>query len=50
MGSIAVAGYGYGAVIRNPLQTAFVNPDNVDPVAPEGEEDKFVKTIVLHFL
>ena len=44
MGSFAVAGYGFGGVIWNPLETAFVNPDNVEPeVPPEGGDDKCVE-------
>jgi hypothetical protein len=40
MGSFALAGYGYGAVIWNPLETAFVNPENIPPVTANGTEDK----------
>ena len=38
-GSVCIAGFGFGAVIWIPLETAFVNPDNVDPVEVEGVED-----------
>jgi hypothetical protein len=31
MGSIAVAGYGFGSVIWNPTETQFVNPQNIAP-------------------
>ena len=37
-GSVCIAGFGYGAVIWNPLETAFVNPDNVAPVEVDGVE------------
>ena len=40
MGSVTMAGFGYGSIIWNPLETAYVNPDNVSPVSVEGEEDK----------
>ena len=40
MTSIALAGYGLGGVIWNPLETGFVNPDNVAVQDVEGEEDK----------
>ena len=33
MSSIAVAGYGFGSVIWIPLETAYVNPQNIDPIA-----------------
>ena len=38
-GSVCIAGFGFGAVIWIPLETAFVNPDNVVPVEVEGVED-----------
>lgn len=43
MSSFAVGGYGFGAVIWIPLETAFVNPDNinataVDPQDPNSEK------------
>ena len=38
-GSVCIAGFGFGAVIWIPLETAFVNPDNVAPVEVEGVED-----------
>ncbi len=41
MASIAVAGYGFGAVIWIPLETAFVNPDNISPVDVPGFPDKY---------
>jgi hypothetical protein len=40
MGSITLAGFGYGSVLWIPLETAFVNPDNIDAVEVEGEIDK----------
>lgn len=40
MGSVTMAGFGYGSIIWNPLETAYVNPDNVSPVSVEGQEDK----------
>ena len=41
MGSIAVAGYGFGSVIWNPLETAFVNPNNVSPVESDDDSGKY---------
>ena len=32
VGSIVIAGYGFGSMIWVPLQTEFVNPDNVEAV------------------
>ena len=32
MSSVAVAGYGFGGAIWIPLETAFVNPNNVAAV------------------
>ena len=29
--SVVISGYGYGSLIWIPMETAFVNPDNVDP-------------------
>jgi hypothetical protein len=40
MASVALAGYGYGSVIWNPLQTAFVNPYNVAAEEVPGETDR----------
>lgn len=37
-GSIVVASFGFGSVIWNPLETAFVNPDNVSPTEEDGED------------
>ena len=34
MGSIVVSGYGFGSLIWIPVETAFVNPDNVKPADP----------------
>ncbi|TRY72373.1 hypothetical protein TCAL_09716 [Tigriopus californicus] len=34
--SIAVAGYGFGSVIWNPVETAFVNPGNEEAQYPNG--------------
>ena len=39
MTSICVAGYGFGGVIWNPLETAYVNPDNVDAVQVDPDSD-----------
>jgi len=33
MSSIAVSGYGFGSLIWIPLETAYVNPKNIDPIA-----------------
>ncbi len=41
MTSFTVAGYGFGGVIWNPLETAYVNPDNVEAVNVKGEDDKY---------
>lgn len=38
MGSIAVSGYGFGASIWNPLETVFVNPDNVKVEEVPGDD------------
>lgn len=35
--SIAVAGYGFGSVIWNPVETAFVNPGNEEAEYPDGD-------------
>jgi len=35
MGSIVVSGYGFGSLVWIPAETAFVNPDNIKPAAPE---------------
>ena len=40
MGSIVAAGSGFGALIWTPLQTAYVNPDNIAAVEVAGEEDR----------
>ncbi len=40
MGSICVAGFGYGSVIWNPLETAYVNPNNIEAEEVPGEIDK----------
>lgn len=40
MGSVTMAGFGYGSIIWNPLETVYVNPDNVSPVSVDGEVDK----------
>ena len=41
MGSIVGAGSG-GSIIWIPLQTAYVNPDNVAAVEVDGEDDRFM--------
>ena len=38
MASIAISGYGFGATIWIPLQTGFVNPDNIE-ATPENPND-----------
>ena len=38
MTSITLCGYGFGGVIWNPLETSFVNPDNVSPDYQEGSD------------
>ena len=35
MGSIVVSGYGFGSLVWIPAETAFVNPGNIKPAAPE---------------
>ena len=40
MTSFAVAGYGFGGVLWNPLETAFVNPENVEVQGVGEGEDK----------
>ena len=40
MGSIVGLGSG-GAIIWIPLQTAYVNPDNLPPVEVDGEDDRY---------
>ena len=42
MSSICVAGYGFGASIWIPIQTAFVNPHNIQavPVNPDDENSE----------
>ena len=40
MASMTLAGFGYGSVIWNPLETLYVNPDNIAPVSVPGEVDK----------
>ena len=42
MTSIALAGYGLGGVIWNPLETAYVNPNNIAVQDVPGEDDKYV--------
>ena len=44
MSSMALAGYGFGSAIWIPIETAFVNPHNVDPVASDpnaSNSDKY---------
>ena len=38
MSSFAIAGYGFGGVIWNPLETIFVNPDNLSPDDEVGDD------------
>ena len=40
VGSIVSAGNGYGAVVWIPLQTLYVNPDNVAAVEVDGAIDR----------
>ena len=41
MSGIAIAGYGFGSVIWNPLETEYVNPENISPEeAGDGTEDR----------
>ena len=42
MGSVCIAGFGFGSVIWNPLETQFVNPDNIPPedIPGDNSEDK----------
>ena len=40
VGSIVIAGSGYGPTVWIPLQTIFVNPDNLAAVEAEGEIDR----------
>ena len=49
MGSICIAGFGFGSVIWNPLETQFVNPDNVPPedIPGDNSEDKWVTSMTL---
>lgn len=48
MCSIAIAGYGVGASIWNPLETAFVNPKNIKvEELPGGDELYFTDEQVL---
>ena len=35
-----IAGSGFGATLWIPLQTLFVNPNNIAPVEVEGQEDR----------
>ena len=46
MSSIVVAGYGFGGAIWIPLETAFVNPLNVDPVPEDPTDSKSDKYFV----
>ena len=41
MGGLVVAAYGFGGVIWNPLETAYVNPDNVSPVTSDDGAGKY---------
>jgi len=43
MGSVCIAGFGFGSVIWNPLETQFVNPDNIPPedIPGDNSEDKY---------
>ena len=40
VGSIVIAGNGFGATLWIPLQTLFVNPNNIPAVEVEGQEDR----------
>ena len=41
MGSVVSSGGGFGSIIWIPLQTAYVNPDNVPAVEVDGEDDRW---------
>ena len=41
VGSIVIAGSGYGPTVWIPLQTLYVNPDNVAAVEAQGEIDRY---------
>ena len=43
MTSFALAGFGLGGVLWNPIETAFVNPENVPVQDVAGQEDKYKK-------
>ena len=52
MSSVAVAGYGFGAAIWIPIETAFVNPNNIDPIAIDPNatnSDKYENDIEISF-
>ena len=46
MGSIVIAGSGYGPTVWIPLQTLYVNPDNVAAVEAEGEIDRYASSLL----
>ena len=41
MGSVVSSGGGFGSIIWIPLQTAYVNPDNVPAIEVDGEDDRW---------
>ena len=41
MSGVAIAGYGFGAVVWNPLETLYVNPNNISPQpANDGTDNR----------
>ena len=50
VGSIISAGNGYGAVVWIPLQTLYVNPDNVVAVEVDGAIDRLGLNALLTML
>ena len=49
MSSIVVSGYGFGSAIWIPIETKFVNPDNIDavPIDPNDEQSDKYEAILL---
>ena len=46
VGSIVIAGSGFGATLWIPLQTLFVNPNNIPPVEVEGQADRCLDLLI----
>ena len=38
---ICIGGYGISSTMWSPVQLAITNPNNVDPVTPEGSEEAY---------